>query len=161
MAFGMFLKLAGIEGESTDAKHKGEIDVLAWSWGLSNPVTVGTAGSGAGAGHANIQDLSITKAVDLASPLLVTYCATGKHISDGSLAIVKAGGHGEDFLVFNMADVVVNSVQEGGSKGDNQLTQNVSLAFSKWQLDYQPTKADGTTGPVTSSGWNITTNKPA
>lgn len=158
MAFEMFLKLAGIEGESTDAKHKGEIDVLAWSWGLSNPVTVS---GGAGAGRANIQDLSIAKAVDLASPLLVTYCATGKHISDGSLAIVKAGGHGEDFLVFNMADIVVNSVSEGGSNGDNQLTENVSLAFSKWQFDYQPTKADGTTGPVTSTGWNITTNKPA
>ena len=52
----MFLKLAGIEGESTDAKHKGEIDVLAWSWGLSDPASpVG----GGGAGRVNIENISI------------------------------------------------------------------------------------------------------
>ena len=38
-----FLKLDGILGESTDAKHKGEIQLLSFSWGSSNPGTTGSA----------------------------------------------------------------------------------------------------------------------
>ena len=39
MAVDMFLKIGDIEGESTDDKHGKEIDVLAWSWGMSQSGT--------------------------------------------------------------------------------------------------------------------------
>jgi len=82
MALEMFLKLTGIEGESVDAKHKGEIDVLAWSWGLSTPEAASAAGAGAGAGRVKIENITIQKWVDIASPLLISSETTGKHITD-------------------------------------------------------------------------------
>src|SRR5262249_59447329 len=94
----MFLKLAGIEGESSDAKHKGEIDVFAWSWGLSEEAGRGNpqAGSpaGGGAGRAKIERISIQKLVDLASPLLPLFSAQGKHITDARLTTGNAADAG-------------------------------------------------------------------
>ena len=51
-----FLKLKGIDGESTDHKHKGSIDIESWSWGETNSGT-GHAGGGHGGGKVSIQDL--------------------------------------------------------------------------------------------------------
>ncbi|HYN78560.1 MAG TPA: type VI secretion system tube protein Hcp, partial [Lamprocystis sp. (in: g-proteobacteria)] len=74
MAVDMFLKLEGVTGESQDKTHTGEIDVLAWSWGLSQSGTFHTGGGG-GAGKVNVQDLSFTKYIDKSSPNLMLYCS--------------------------------------------------------------------------------------
>jgi Type VI secretion system effector, Hcp len=42
----MFIKIDTIDGEAQDTKHKKEIDVLSWSWGMSNS---GSAHVGGGA----------------------------------------------------------------------------------------------------------------
>ena len=39
MAFDAFLKLDGVKGESFDNTHKGEIDILSFSWGVSQTST--------------------------------------------------------------------------------------------------------------------------
>src|SRR5262249_50401982 len=105
-----FSNLQGIDGESVDAKHKGEIDVLAWSWGLSEepPQT----GGGGGVGKVKGKDLSIQKLVDLASPLLLLSSVDGKHISDGTLTArnQSKGGVPQEFLLFKMTNVLVTSV---------------------------------------------------
>ena len=77
-----FLKIDGVDGESTDDKHPGEIDVLAWSWGLSTPEVASAAGAGAGAGRVKIDNISIQKWVDIAYPLLISFETTGKQITD-------------------------------------------------------------------------------
>ena len=163
MALEMFLKLTGIEGESVDAKHKGEIDVLAWSWGLSTPEAASAAGAGAGAGRVKIDNISIQKLVDVASPLLLSFGAAGKHITDGTLSTRKAGtagkAAGNDFLLFKMTDVIVTSVQEASSSGADRPAESITLNFAKWEFYYQPTKADGSLGPAGSFGWDIVTNK--
>jgi len=84
MAVDMFLALDGIKGESADSKHKGEIDVLAWSWGLSNTGTF-HHGAGGGAGKANFQDISITKYIDKGSTDLIYSCASGKAYRQGQI----------------------------------------------------------------------------
>ena len=158
MAVEMFLKLAGIEGESSDAKHKGEIDVLAWSWGLSE--TVSASGGGGGAGRTKIESLSIEKLVDLASPLLLSFSAQGKHISDGILATRKPSKVADDFLLFKMTDVIVTSVHVTASKETDQPAENIILNFGKLEFDYRPTKPDGSLGPATSFKWDVAANKP-
>ena len=95
----MFLKIGDLKGESVDSIHKGEIDVLAWSWGLSQSGTT-HSGSGGGAGTVNVQDLSLTKYIDKSSPGLVTACCTGKHFQDATLAIRK---NGQESAVANLA----------------------------------------------------------
>ena len=162
MPFEMFLKLAGIEGESSDAKHKGEIDVLAWSWGLSEEAGRGDpqAGSpaGGGASRVKIESISIQKLVDLASPLLALFGAQGKHITDGTLTTRKAGKGGDDFLLFKMTDVIVTSVQV--AVDTNQPAESITLSFGKFEFDYRPTKPDGSLGTGSSFKWDITRVKP-
>jgi len=163
MALEMFLKLTGIEGESVDAKHKGEIDVLAWSWGLSTPEAASAAGAGAGAGRVKIENITIQKWVDIASPLLISSETTGKHITDGTLSTRKAGtagkAAGSDFLLFKMTDLSVSSVQVASSSGADRPAESITLNFAKWEFYYQPTKADGSLGPAGSFGWDIVTAK--
>ena len=77
MAVDMFLKLDGVKGESKDKVHTNEIDVLAWSWGMSNSGTA-HVGGGAGSGKVSVQDLSFTKYVDSSSPNLMLNCCNGK-----------------------------------------------------------------------------------
>ena len=159
----MFLKLAGIEGESSDAKHKGEIDVFAWSWGLSEEAGRGNpqAGSpaGGGAGRVKIESISIQKLVDLASPLLLLFSAQGKHITDGTLTTRKAGKGGGDFLLFKMTDVIVTSVHVAVSKDTGQPAESITLNFGKFEFNYRPTNPDGSLGTAKSSGWDIRAGK--
>ncbi|MEM6468445.1 MAG: type VI secretion system tube protein Hcp [Planctomycetota bacterium] len=158
MAVDMFLALKGeIKGEAQDADHKGEIDVLSWSWGLSQSGSFHTGGGG-GAGKASFQDISITKWVDTASPILMLYCANGDHFSDARLTVRKAGKKPLEYLVIEMNKVMVSSVSTGGSGGEDQLTENVVLNFAKVQVKYKEQKADGSGGPEKIFKWDIAQN---
>jgi type VI secretion system secreted protein Hcp len=143
MAVDMFIKIKGIDGESMDSKHKGEIDVLAWSWGASNSGTR-QHGSGGGAGKANIQDLSLTKWLDKASPLLLKACCLGDHITNADLVIRKAGGKSPvEYVKIALEDVLISSISTGGSGGEDRLTENITINFAKVQFTYTTQKADG------------------
>ena len=90
MAVDYFLKIKGIEGESFDAKHKNEIDVLSWSWGETQSGSH-AAGGGGGAGKVSMQDFSFVMKVNKASPKLLLACANGEHIPEATLVCRKAG----------------------------------------------------------------------
>lgn len=158
MAVDMFLKLEGIDGESQDSKHKGEIDVLAWSWGMSQSGTF-HSGSGGGGGKANFQDLSVTKWVDLASPLLQLYTANGDHFPNATLTVRKAGKTPLEYIVMKMKKVMVTSVSTGGSGGEDRLTENISLNFAEIAYTYTEQKDDGSKGKVKEFKWNIPGNE--
>ena len=156
----IFLKLAGIDGESVDAKHKGEIDVLAWSRGLSEepPQT----GGGGGVGKVKGKDLSIQKLVDLASPLLLLASAEGKHISDGTLTArnESKGGVAQEFLLFKMRNVLVTSVNMAeSSKDEIRPIETVTLNFAKLEFDYRSFKQDGSVDQEKTFGWDFSANK--
>lgn len=146
MAVDMFINIEGIKGESTDSKHKDEIDVLAWSWGLSNSGTF-HLGTGGGAGKANFQDVSFTKYVDKSSPDLLARCANGEHLKSAKLVVRKAGGTQLEYLVVEMTSVLVTSVSTGGSGGEDRLTENVTLNFAKVGLTYTPQTETGGKAP--------------
>src|SRR3954447_13242988 len=117
MAVDMFIKIGDVKGESKDKTHKEEIDVLAWSWGMSNSGSAHTGG-GAGAGKVNVQDLSFTKYIDKSSPDLMLACCTGKHFDKALLTVRKAGGDNPlEYLQITMEDLIVTSVNTGGSSG--------------------------------------------
>lgn len=159
MATDMFLKLEGMEGEAQDSEHKNEIDVLAWSWGMSQSGTT-HMGPGAGAGKVNIQDISLTKYIDSASHSLVQCCCQGKHFGEALLTVRKAGGDKPlEYVVIKMTDVIVSSVSTGGSGGEDRLTENVSLNFAKVNFAYTPQKPDGSGGAVKEFGYDIPANK--
>src|SRR5437588_2248269 len=140
----MFMKLDGIDGESKDASHSGEIDVLSVSFGMSNAGSFGQ-GSGGGVGKVSIQDLVSTKLVDKSTPTLMLKCATGKHIDTGTLTVRKAGGEQLDFYTIDLKHIFITSISNGGSNGGgDSLTENVSLNFATIEINYAPQKDDGT-----------------
>jgi len=157
MAVDMFLKLEGISGESKDASHAGEIDVLAWSWGMSN---AGTAhvGGGAGAGKVNVQDMSFTKYVDLSSAPLMLAVANGKHVSKATLVVRKAGEKPLEYITVVMTDCLISSVSTGGSGGEDRLTENVSLNFAKVEVHYKEQSAAGKAAGTGDFKWDIVGN---
>jgi type VI secretion system secreted protein Hcp len=158
MAVDMFLKLEGIKGESVDGKHKDEIDVLAWSWGMSQSGTTHVA-QGGGAGKVNIQDMSITKYVDKASATLMAKISHGEHITKATLVVRKAGKDPLEYIVITMEDVLVTSLSTGGSGGEDRLTENLSLNFARVKTSYVPQKADGSGDPAVDYGYDIAKNE--
>ena len=160
MAVDMFLDIEGeIEGESQDKDHKNEIDVLAWSWGMSNAGSFHTGGGG-GSGKANFQDLSVTKWVDNASAKLQLYCANGDHFSKAVLTVRKAGKVPLEYIIITMDDVLVTSVSTGGSGGEDKLTENVTFNFRKVEYKYTKQKQDGTGDKPQELKWDIGANAP-
>lgn len=162
MALDMFIHFGGgkIKGESKDAKMaaKGAVDILAWSWGLSQSGTFGSGGGG-GAGKASFQDLSFTHHIDKASTALQLHCATGTHIDDATITVRKAGEKQENYLVITMSPVLVTSVSTGGSGGEDRLTENVSLNYGKVKVEYW---AQDKAGELKSAGefhYDIQTNQ--
>ena len=121
MAVDMFMKIDSLKGESNDKTHKGEIDVLAWSWGGSNSGSA-HVGGGAGSGKANVQDLSFTKYIDKSTPDLLLSCFNGKHWDSATLVVRKAGETPLEYLKITMNEVIVANVSTGGSGGEDRLT---------------------------------------
>ncbi|MES2355117.1 MAG: type VI secretion system tube protein Hcp [Pseudomonadota bacterium] len=157
MAVDMFLKLDDIKGESRDSKHAGEIDVLAWSWGMSQSGTTHTGGGG-GAGKVSVQDISLTKYVDKSSPNLMLACCNGKHYKEALLTVRKAGEKPLEYVKITMKEVIVSSISTGGSGGEDRLVETVTFNFAEFKTEYTPQKADGTGDAAIEIAWNIAEN---
>jgi type VI secretion system secreted protein Hcp len=154
-----FLKLKNIEGESKDAKHKNEIDVLSFSWGAVQSGTHAFGGGG-GAGKVQMQDFHFTMNINKASPKLFLACADGTHIPEALLTCRKAGGKQEEFLVVTMSDVLVSSYQTSGSgQTDIVPTDQISINFSKIKYQYAPQDEKGKVGNPVIAGYDLKQNK--
>lgn len=159
MATDMHVKIAGVDGESVSDGHKKEIDIMSWSWGMSQSGTMHTA-TGGGAGKVNVHDVSFTKHVDSSSPRLYQACCNGEHFKTATLYCRKAGGKsGIDYLKIEMEDVIVSSVTPGGSGGEDRISESVTLNFARFKVAYTPQKSDGTPEAAKNCGWNIAENK--
>jgi type VI secretion system secreted protein Hcp len=156
VASDIFAKLGDIKGESLDNKHKDEIEVLSWSWGVTNAITL--AGSGAGQGKASFADLSFTHKIDKASPVLMRACATGAHLKEATITHRKAGKGQQEFLIIKMNDVIITAMTDADSS-DGDSMETVSLAFAKINVEYRPQKADGSLDAGIHFKYDLKTNK--
>ena len=143
MAFDMHIKFGAgkvkIEGGSNHKKHKGEVPILAWSWGVSNTGDLHTGAGSASGGKAHVQDISITKYVDGCSNALLNACCTGARVENAWLYITNATGEQTDFLTIELSEgVLVTSMSTGGSGGEDKLTENITLHFGKFKYSFQP-----------------------
>ena len=145
MAAQAFLKIDGIKGESTDAKHAGEIDVESFSWGVSQSGSAAVAG-GAGAGKASVSDFSFMTRSTTASPQLFLACASGKHLKSAVFTARRAGAAPVEFLKITFTDVLISSYQESGSSGDDGPYDSLSFNSAKIKFEFAPIRAKGTAG---------------
>jgi type VI secretion system secreted protein Hcp len=155
-----FIKFDGIKGESTDAKHKDEIDIEAWSWGETNASSPGPGGGGGGAGKVSMQDFHFVMRLNTASVSLMKACATGQHIKEATLSARKAGKEQHEYLTIKFNDVLVSSYQTGGSEGGDVVpTDQVSFNFAKIDVEYKPQKPDGSLAAGLHFKYDIKANK--
>ncbi len=137
MSTDAFLKLGDLKGESIVDGHEDEIQVLSWNWGMSQAGTT-HRGTGGGAGKVDVQDMTISKSCDTASPNLAMACCNGQHFDEAILTVRKAGTEPLDFLTITLNDVIITSVQEGGAMGAEEVDETVALNFAKFKYSYQP-----------------------
>ncbi len=160
MAQDIFIKITGIVGESHDSSHKNEIDVVSWGWRMSQQSDM-HAGSGGGAGKATVEDIAFEHLVDRASPNLMNYCLTGKHITEAVLVVRKAGGNPLEFLKITMSDVIVTEVSPSGSNSDDGIREQVRLSFAKVTQEYLVQNAQGGSGGAVTASFDIKANSAA
>jgi type VI secretion system secreted protein Hcp len=157
MASNIFAKISGIKGESLDDKHKDEVEVLSWSWGVSQSGSM-AHGSG-GEGRTSFNDLNFIHHIDKASPALLKACATGEHIKEATITVRKAGKGQQEFLIVKMNDIIVTSVAPSTSADGTATAETVALQFAKIDLEYRPQKADGSLDAGLHFKYDIKGNK--
>jgi type VI secretion system secreted protein Hcp len=157
MAVDMFIKIGDLKGEAQDQKHKDEIDVISWSWGVTNSGSAHTGG-GAGTGKTEVHDLAFTKFMDKASPGLFLACCSGKHFPQATLIVRKAGEKPVEYCKIKLSGVLITSVSTGGGKHGDRLIEDVHLNFGQVNLDYTPQDSKGQAGTAIPMGWDIAAN---
>jgi type VI secretion system secreted protein Hcp len=151
----IFLKIEGIKGESLDSKHKDEIELVAFSWGLSH--VGGAPGGGGGGGKAQFQDFHFTMRVNKASPQLFLTCASGKHIKEANVSVRRAQPTPIEYLKIKFTDVLVTSFEEAAGGGDAPQ-EMVAFNFDKIAVEYTPQSPSGVPGAVIKAGWDLSKN---
>lgn len=162
MAIDMFLKIDGVDGESSDDRHKNEIALLSFSWGEAQLTPAGGGGGGGGGvGKVTMQDFHFTMLVNRASPRLFLACAKGEHFKTAVLTVRRAGAAPADFLKWRLSDVLVSGYQIAVELAGGALpADHVRLGFGKIELEYIPVKPDGKPDVQVKAGWEVKTNRP-
>ncbi len=158
MAFDAFIKIDGIEGESTDDKHAGWIEVISYNCGVDQKASA-TASSvgGASAERADFDNFSFSKQLDKASPKLAMACAGGVHIDNIVVEICRSGDDKVKYMEYKMTNCIISSVKTAG--GGEFPSENVSIDFGKvqWAYTVQKRQGGGASGNV-AGGWDLQKN---
>lgn len=158
MSVDYVLKIEGIDGESLDSKHKGEIDLASFSFGATQSGTM-AVGSGGGAGKVQMQDFNFSMVANKATPKLFLACATGEHIKKAVLTARKAGKEQQEFLKWTFTDLLVSSYQTSGNSGDMIPLENFAFNYAKVEVEYKEQKADGSLAGAVKAGYDLKANK--
>ena len=160
MAVDIFLKLDGVTGESQDSVHKDEIDVLSWSWGMSQSGTTHMGGGG-GSGKVSVQDLSLTKYLDASSPTLQKFCANGKHVKWARFTARRAGTEGGtplDYLFVDFGDLIISSYDISGVGTDGWPQETIAFSYGQIVMTYKQLSKGIGQGPI-QGGYDAEKNK--
>ncbi|MBY8603871.1 MAG: type VI secretion system tube protein Hcp [Burkholderia sp.] len=153
MAQDIFLKLTGIRGESRDAFHPDEIDVLAWDWSADQQSNAYTGGK------RTVNDLTIEHYVDRASPILMLHCLKGNHIESAVLVVRKAGGIPLEYLRITMDKVLITRINSSANLNMVRPREEVQLSFARIHQEYVVQNAQGGSGGAVAAGYDFKTGK--
>jgi type VI secretion system secreted protein Hcp len=146
-----FLHIDGIEGESTDQQHPNEIEMESFSWGELNPQI------GQGAGKVQLQDFHFVAKTSKASPKLMLYAASGKHIPEAVITLRKAGSDQQDYIKIKLSEVIVTGYSINGTGSIPE--DHFDLSFAKIEFEYKPQSADGSLNTTVRAAYDFKTNK--
>lgn len=160
--FDAFLKVDGLDGESSDAKHKGQFEVLSFSWGVTQSITGTTSSAGTFTGQrADLAPLVVVKQLDKGSPKAAQACAAGEHFGSALLTLCRAGGDKQPYMEYKLTDVLISGVQIGGaSQGEGGVpTESWSLHYAKIEMTYTQINVQGKPAGNVAAGWDLKENK--
>ena len=148
-----FLKLDGVPGESTDQKHKNEIELVSFSWGVARS---GQSARGGGAGRPEFKGFEFLMKVNKASPQLFLAAVTGKHIKWATLSVRRAGKTALEYLKIKLEDVLVSSYDQAAD--EDPPYELVAFDFGRIEIEYTQRKARGAAGDRVKAGWDLKKN---
>jgi type VI secretion system secreted protein Hcp len=157
-----FLKIDGIDGESSDAKHRNELEVLSFSWGVTQAITGTVSSSGTFTGQrCDMSPLVVEKLLDKASAKVAQACAAGDHFASAVLTLCRAGGDKQPYMEYKLYDVLLSSYTISGQTADGGLsTERISLNYGKIEMTYTQIGTDGKAkGKAGSVGWDLRESK--
>jgi type VI secretion system secreted protein Hcp len=161
MSFDTFLEIKSpdVVGECTATGFAGKMEIYSFSWGASNPTTVGSGSAGLTGGKVSVSSFNFMKKSEKASASLFSACCTGQHYGSALVTLRKAGGTAgqQVFLTYEFTDVMIESIQWSGSTGgDDTPTESCSIAFGKCKITYFGQKPDGSVGKQSEASWDLT-----
>jgi type VI secretion system secreted protein Hcp len=161
IAIDVYLQIDGIKGESSDSAHQGWIEVTSAQWGVTQPKSA-TASTGGGhtAERCEHKSIAITKLADLASPILMQTCSTGRTIPNAKLEFMRADSDGRPVKYYEveLENVLIGHMNQVAHEG-NGLHDSIGLKFSKVRWKYTQQKISGGACGNTAGGWNLATNR--
>jgi type VI secretion system secreted protein Hcp len=159
MADVIHLSLTGIKGESTSKRHRDEIVVESWNWGVAVP-TVSGLGGASSTGRPSFAPFTFAHRVDTASPPLWRACVTGQHIAEGVLSVARPMATVGDYITLRMTDVLITSVSVADASADTQPPlETVTLGCAVFEYTYRPQLANGSFGPAVVLKFDIRQNQ--
>ena len=161
MGMAMFMRVEGATGESADGQHKGWSDIQTFTWAAAQPAAMANGGGG-NAGKANFADLVVTAYMDKATPAILKYCASGKHVPKVEISSCKTGGDQIEFSRLTLEEVVVTLAKiEGPDAEDepNRLVMRYGFQAARVKKQYWEQTASGGKGAEVTMGWDIKKNE--
>jgi len=156
----IFLKLDGIQGESTDGRHPREIEILSYNQTMSGPFAHGASSTGAATGKTTCGPVTVVKYVDVSSPDLILNAANGRHIAKAEFTFRRPGKDLAEYYKVILEDVIVVEVEQSDSKlnfpnpAPPRAIEKVSLIGRRFRFEYTATTAAGAGGGRPKSGWD-------
>lgn len=156
----IFLHIDGIDGNSLDQDHVGDISVVSFKAGVMQR-GLGLAGGAASAATSDFKPLTVYKFIDQASPKLFLACATGQHAATATLTVRKTGAQPFDFFIIKLRDVIISSVNADADTTDanGTLVETVSLSYTRIEWTFVPQRDDGSAGTPIIGGFDVRSNK--
>lgn len=150
------------QGESTDHwfSQKKAFEIDSYSWGVAQAETTGSASTGAGAGKAKFDEISIEKAVDLTSVPLFNACCAGAHFPLVYLVLRKPGGSNLLYLQYIFSQVFVIGIKWSGGEGEGPCKESITFKFGAYSMKYIQQTTTGQVGKKMEGFWSVTENKP-
>ena len=145
----MFLKLDGVDGESPDSAHKGEIQIDGFRLNAVSPRDAFTSQA---AGAVRMSHMTIRAKIDKSTPKLFTKIAKNEKIPSAVLTCRKAGKEQFEYFKVTLSEVLVVRVQAGDLEadgGDVAPQCEFDLAYGRLEISAKEQTTGGpTSGPV-------------
>jgi type VI secretion system secreted protein Hcp len=156
----LFLKLDGIQGESTDPAHPREIILLSYGQAFTRPA--GAPGGGGVPPAANCGAITVTKLIDTSSASLIAAVLTARPVPTGVITFRKTGEAPLEYYTVRLTDVLIHSISQSDVSPTDPTTilEQISMSARRFQFEYTPQLADGSLGQTVTFGWDCASNSP-